>query len=385
MKDFLDKWRYYGMGEGEYRKCMNKVFAKNIHSLCRTNVIVIIISASSMVVPVFINRDFIKTIFYIGTCVIAALLYLFVRWKYRHNMEDNAKKGLIYTLITLSYINITAFGIFLGVWANPGMIAGSFLGILICALLLFYIPAAFYLCLTLFSMIAFTVIVVIFKEPSAYKIDIPNVIFAGIAGLTVGWQVIMNRLSLASFADNMKNERDNYYDQSTIDELTQLKNRRDFTNTIQRSVTNYRQSDNFLCVAILDVDYFKNYNDYYGHPEGDECLRKIGRALKNLNNNKSIYAARIGGEEFALIWFEEDITETRNVASCICEKIRNLNIRHERSYAAPYVTVSVGVNITRCGVSYDIDTLYNLADKALYTAKKNGRNCFVINTSKLFF
>jgi diguanylate cyclase (GGDEF)-like protein len=229
-------------------------------------------------------------------------------------------------------------------------------------------------------MIAFTVIVVIFKSPAAYKIDIPNAFFSGAAGIAFGWRVIMNRLSLASVAGNMEDERNNYYQQSTVDELTQLKNRRDFTNTFQRFLTNYRQSDNFMCVAILDIDYFKSYNDYYGHPEGDECLRKVGEALKNLYNNKNIYAARIGGEEFALIWFEEDITETQNIASCICEKIRNLNIRHERSEAAPYVTVSVGINVMRCGTLCDVDTLYNLADKALYAAKKNGRNCAVINT-----
>jgi diguanylate cyclase (GGDEF)-like protein len=304
---------------------------------------------------------------------------MFVRNRYRRN-EDKMKKKFIYALISLTYVNITAFGIYLGVWANPGMIAGTYLGILICALLLFYIPAVYHLCLTLCSMIIFMVLAVIFKSQVTNRIDIPNVFFAGAISLVIGWQVIMNRLSLASYAGNMEDERDNYYVQSTIDELTQLKNRRDFTNTIQRTVTNYRQSDNFLCVAILDIDFFKNYNDYYGHPEGDECLRKIGKALKDLHKNNNIYAARIGGEEFALIWFEEDITETQNVASCVCEKIRGLNIRHEKSEAAPYVTVSVGVNVVRCGTLFDIDTLYNLADKALYVAKKSGRNRVVINT-----
>jgi diguanylate cyclase (GGDEF)-like protein len=378
MKYLLDKWRYYGLGEDEYKKCMEKLFAKNIHTLRRTNAIVFIISAGSLIVPLFLDRNLTKLIIYIGTCAAAALLYISVRYRYRRN-EDKVKKGIIYTLISLTYLNITAFGIYLGVWANPGMIAGTYLGILICALLLFYIPAVYHLCLTLCSMIACAVLIVIFKSPALYRIDIPNVFFAGAISLVIGWQVIMNRLSLAAQAGNMEDERNNYYDQSTIDELTQLKNRRDFTNTIQRTVSNYRQSDNYLCVAILDIDFFKNYNDYYGHPEGDECLRKIGKVLKDLNKNKNIYAARIGGEEFALIWFEEDITETQNVASCVCEKIRGLNIRHEKSKAAPYITVSVGVNVVRCGALYDIDTLYSLADKALYAAKKNGRNRVVIN------
>jgi diguanylate cyclase (GGDEF)-like protein len=381
MKYLLEKWRYYCLGKDEYQKCMDKLFAKNIYILRRTNAIVLVISTSSLVVPLFLDRNSTKMMIYIGTCTIAALLYLFVKCRYRRN-EDKVKKGFIYTLITLTYLNLTAFGIYLGVWANPGMIAGTYLGILICALLLFYIPAVYHLCLTLFSMIVFTVLAVIFKSPATNRIDIPNAFFAGAISLVIGWQVIMNRLSLAALAHNMEDERNNYYDQSNIDELTQLKNRRHFTKTIQRTVTNYRQSDNYLCVAILDIDFFKNYNDYYGHPEGDECLRKVGEALKDLNNNMNIYAARIGGEEFALIWFEEDITETQNIASCVCEKIRSLNIRHEKSEAAPYVTVSVGVNVVRCGALYDIETLYNLADKALYTAKQTGRNRVVIMSNE---
>jgi len=377
MRGLLDKWRYYGLGENEYKKCMNKVFAKNIYTLRRTNAMAFIISASAMVFPVFLDKNLTKIMIYMGTCAVAAILYLLVRCRYRRN-EDKVNKTLVYTLISLTYVNITAFGIYLGVWANPGMIAGTYPGILISVLLLFYIPAVYHLCLTLCSMVVFTVLAVIFKSPAVYSIDIPNIFLAGIVSLVIGWQVIMNRVSLASHADNMEDERNNYYDQSTIDELTQLKNRRHFTNTIQRTVTNYRQSDNYLCVAIMDIDFFKNYNDYYGHPEGDECLRKVGEALKDLYNNMNIYAARIGGEEFALIWFEEEITETQNVASCVCEKIRSLNIRHEKSEAAPYVTVSVGVNVTPCGVIYDIETLYNLADKALYAAKQNGRNRFVI-------
>jgi len=378
MGGLLDKWRFYCLGEGEYKKCMDKLFSKNIYTLRRTNAMVFVISASSIFVPLFFDRNLTKMMIYIGTSVTAALLYLFVRCRYRRN-EDKLKKGLIYTLITLTYANITAFGIYLGVWSNHGMIAGSFLGILICALLLFYISPVYHLFLTICSMVVFTIIVSTIKNPVVYRIDISNVFFAGTVSLIIGWQVIMNRLALASHAGNVEDERDNYYNQITVDELTQLKNRRDFTETIQRSITHYRQSDNYLCVAILDIDFFKDYNDYYGHPEGDECLRKVGKALGDLQNKKNIYVARIGGEEFALIWFEKDITETQNIASYVCEKIRSLNIRHEKSSAAPYVTVSVGVKVVRCGGLYDIETLYKSADKALYTAKQNGRNRAVIN------
>jgi diguanylate cyclase (GGDEF)-like protein len=179
----------------------------------------------------------------------------------------------------------------------------------------------------------------------------------------------------------MEDERNNYFNQSTVDELTQLKNRRDFMNTFQRTLTNFRQSDNFLCIAILDIDFFKRYNDCYGHPKGDECLHNIGNAFKDLQNNLNIYAARVGGEEFAFIWFEKEAANAYNVASLLNTAIYDLNIPHEKSDVAPCVTVSVGIHVVRCGTSEDINTLYNSADKALYVAKKNGRNRAVISFS----
>jgi diguanylate cyclase (GGDEF)-like protein len=380
MQKFLNNWLFYGLEKDEYNKCMEKIFSRNIINLRRTNIAVAFLLAGFIYFPLFIEKNMTKTLFFAITSVISALLYVFIRCKFRKDGNENkVNKKLIYTLILLSYVNVIFFGIYMGVWANPGEIAGSFLGILLCALFLFNISPVFHLCLTACSMIVFILLVIIFKSSAKCGIDIPNALFAGIVGLILGWQITMNRFSLASIAGKMEDERNNYFDQSTVDELTQLKNRRDFMNTFQRFTENYRQSDKFLCIAILDIDFFKDYNDYYGHLEGDECLRKIGKALRELDDSNSIYAARIGGEEFALIWFESDSANVKNIASQINLTIRNLNIQHEKSNAAPYITVSIGIHVVRCGVSEDFTTLYRLADEALYAAKRNGRNCAVIS------
>jgi diguanylate cyclase (GGDEF)-like protein len=150
--------------------------------------------------------------------------------------------------------------------------------------------------------------------------------------------------------------------------------------TFQRSLNHHRPDDKYICIAILDIDHFKDYNDFYGHPKGDDCLQKIGKALKDLQSKMNIYAARIGGEEFALIWFEKEIANADNVASLISEMIRRLNIPHESSPVAPYVSVSIGVYAVQCSASNDMDRLYKKADEALYIAKKDGRNRAVINT-----
>jgi diguanylate cyclase (GGDEF)-like protein len=251
---------------------------------------------------------------------------------------------------------------------------------LIAALFPFINPPPFNFCLSLSACLVFSVSAIIFKTSNLWISDIVNAFLALMLSLILGWQNTMTRIRFVLNASELEYERNNFYKLSTIDELTQLKNRRDFTQTFQRFLVNYRQSDKFLYVAIMDIDFFKNYNDHYGHPKGDECLRAIGKMLKDLQSGMGIYAARVGGEEFALLSFEENSTNADNITGLISQKMRELNIPHEKSKAAPYVTVSIGLHIVECGASTDKDALYNLADKALYAAKKKGRNCAVVSS-----
>jgi len=145
----------------------------------------------------------------------------------------------------------------------------------------------------------------------------------------------------------------------------------------QRYLTHYREKDNYLCLAIIDIDYFKNYNDHYGHLRGDECLSLIGKALAAHWDNSSVFAARIGGEEFALLWLEEDKHNAEYVVEQVHIRLRSLSIPHEKSCVLPYVTVSIGVSIAKCSVFDDTQVIYNFADTALYKAKAKVRNCTV--------
>jgi two-component system glycerol uptake and utilization response regulator len=94
-----------------------------------------------------------------------------------------------------------------------------------------------------------------------------------------------------------------------------------------------------------------------------------------------VYVARVGGEEFAMLWFEKDSSNVDKVVSAMTRFIRDLNIIHEYSSVSKYVTMSIGVYIEKLGSPSDIQTLYDLADKALYAAKGSGRNCAVVNGS----
>jgi diguanylate cyclase (GGDEF)-like protein len=143
-------------------------------------------------------------------------------------------------------------------------------------------------------------------------------------------------------------------------------------------LTSQRETDIYLCLAIIDIDSFKNYNDHYGHLQGDECLREVGGALNRLRNNANMYAARIGGEEFAVLWFENSRNGVKNDVLQIHKVINKLNIPHVKSTTAKHLSVSIGVYVTHCGVSDNIQEMYNFADNMLYEAKTSGKNCAVI-------
>jgi len=381
-ESILYRWRYYSIGHEEYRKCMDRSFTDNVHGLFLANRIVALFAILFTVYPFFIAKNYFSAFVYIGTSVIALFFTIYTYNLYKQVKQGKVfKKWFIYFLITLYYINVIAFGIYLGVWANPGNYAVSFMGILICALFMFNTSPLFYLSHTVSAMAIFMVITILVKPADCGSMDVTNSLFAGLLSLYFGWKITSHRITSALTINVLENERNNYFDQSTIDELTQLKNRRDFMETFQRFSVNYRQSDNYLCLAIMDIDFFKNYNDHYGHPEGDECLRRIGKALSSLKESMNIYVSRIGGEEFALLWFEKEADNAKEVALKVNQLVRDLNIKHECSEIAPYVTVSIGVYISPCGAVHDKQVLYDLADKALYTAKSSGRNCAIMQMS----
>jgi len=381
MKKLFDKWRYYSLGRKEYRKCMDKTFPDNIGRLVRVNIIVAVLALLFMIFPIFVQNDLFKARNYLITSLVAVGFFIIASFTYKlYKKGIKISAAFIYILITLYYLNAILISTYLGVWANPGQFAVSFMCILICALFLFNISPIYYFSLTIGAISLFIAAVTQVKPFNVWSIDVTNVIFAGFISLFFGWQITMFRISSTAKVDKLESERNSYQNQSTIDELTQLKNRRDFFQTFQRFLVNFRKSDNFICVAILDIDFFKNYNDLYGHPQGDECLRTIGKALGGLRESKKIYPARIGGEEFALIWFEEEFDNAEKVASYVLQMIRDLNIKHEKSSIAPYVTISIGVHISPCGSTSDTQFLYDLADKALYAAKSQGRNRSVISS-----
>jgi diguanylate cyclase (GGDEF)-like protein len=174
---------------------------------------------------------------------------------------------------------------------------------------------------------------------------------------------------------------------ATTDTLTGLANRRAFEQALDLEWRRAARRRIPLSLVLVDIDFFKRYNDCYGHPAGDQCLKAVATALANSARRAGEVAARYGGEEFALLLPHADPAAARRVAERACDAIAALNIPHIRSAVSPNVSVSIGVASMSGEVADAINAggltvnahltsakLVEAADKALYAAKAMGRN-----------
>ena len=170
-------------------------------------------------------------------------------------------------------------------------------------------------------------------------------------------------------------QKKQYEEMAITDSLTQIYNRRHFNNIIEQEINRANREKLILCLIILDVDYFKKYNDTYGHIEGDNALKSVAKTLKDNLKRGSDYPFRLGGEEFGILFISENETKALEFAEDIRRSIEDLHIPHSSSEVTDHITASLGlVAIDFNEVTADKDEFYRLADSALYQAKENGRN-----------
>jgi len=166
---------------------------------------------------------------------------------------------------------------------------------------------------------------------------------------------------------------------SITDSLTKLYNRRFFNDTLNREIKKAQREKSKLSFLILDIDYFKKYNDSYGHDAGDKALQSVANAIKNSLHRGSDYAFRLGGEEFGVIFSTKTQETSLQLANFIRQNVSNLKIEHSNSLVENYITVSIGLLFVDFNEeNVDAHGFYTMADDALYQAKENGRNQVVL-------
>jgi len=166
------------------------------------------------------------------------------------------------------------------------------------------------------------------------------------------------------------------HDLSVQDPLTGISNRRQFEDTFQHDWKEAEKHHRHIAILVIDVDFFKLYNDGYGHPEGDRCLKRVAAAINDTALAGKGFAARLGGEEFGVLLPDADKAQAVQMGECICAAVRLAAIEHRYSkvLGQSIVTVSVGAASLPASRQVNRDTLFAIADDALYQAKREGRN-----------
>jgi diguanylate cyclase (GGDEF)-like protein len=165
---------------------------------------------------------------------------------------------------------------------------------------------------------------------------------------------------------------------ANYDELTQVANRRYFIERLQQEWLSLQRQQLPLSLILCDVDYFKPYNDHYGHPEGDRCLQNVAQILDQGIKRQSDLVARYGGEEFVIMLPQTDLMGAQQVVTHIQSLLKSANLPHEYSQVENRITLSYGIASEIPRPHLQPEALIKRADDALYQAKRNGRNCAIV-------
>ena len=161
---------------------------------------------------------------------------------------------------------------------------------------------------------------------------------------------------------------------SSLDGLTGIANRRSFDETLKKEWNRAMRSEKSIGLIMLDIDFFKLYNDHYGHQGGDDCLKKVANGLDSAIHRETDFLARYGGEEFSAILPDTDINGAIKVAEEMRQSITELRLEHAKSKVSDIVSISLGVSAIVPQKGTEPNILIAAADQALYKAKEDGRD-----------
>ena len=169
-------------------------------------------------------------------------------------------------------------------------------------------------------------------------------------------------------------EKNNAEINGNTDSLTNIPNRCLFDKVLKEEWFRLMRTEDYLSIFMIDIDYFKGYNDAYGHIKGDEALIKVAEMIDNSFNRVGDLVARYGGEEFVVLVPNFDYDDAKIMADELRQKIHDAKIENAGSIVSPFLTVSIGVATMIPKTKYPNTYIVDEADSALYLAKKSGRN-----------
>lgn len=202
-------------------------------------------------------------------------------------------------------------------------------------------------------------------------------------GILIALMFIASMIVIIWVIKRLTSIENKLYSLSLIDGLTNIANRRSFDNHLKMAWGSCMRESKPISLLLIDIDFFKKYNDCYGHQKGDKCLIIMASIIKCIAKRTNDLAARYGGEEFAIILPNDNEKDALDLAKQLLEMVNKENITHKESDIANHVTISVGVASMIPQKNTNYLQLIKAADQGLYISKENGRNQVTYNTAKV--
>lgn len=303
------------------------------------------------------------SIFYFGYTVFYAVFTFMVLAVVRENGK------LIAPFFYIFATSIFALSIYVGTVVTPELPAVTFYVFLLIIPTLYVTRPINSVLLSVIACVAMCIATILAKGSGTYlaNIDILNAVCCTIVG--IGLDITIINLHLTNILGKSHFRR-----QSTIDGLTGLPNRRSFDIYLESILETETTNAKNVVMFMMDIDDFKLYNDTYGHVQGDECLKRVGRVLEQTADVYNIFLARFGGEEFVAVAIPRSKDELQKTAERFVRCVSDLGIQNLGTYDGK-ITMSVGyAGLMETGAK-DYRKLLDCADSALYAAKAKGKNC----------
>ncbi|MEN6418251.1 MAG: diguanylate cyclase [Clostridiaceae bacterium] len=370
IKDAWNKWRYLGYDRETTVRYRPESDRANLRTLKRISVISLVITAPMAIIYGFLLRDFIGALLSGTTFAFMLGVYFLCRSMLSGALQKRTRAAnwLVLAVSVAAY----AMGIYSGVGANRGELSVVIIWLFLLVQICFDLPPLQNALTLLPNAVLFMVLTCLIKPAPKCYYDILYAFCSIVVGLYVSHH--QTRLALDNIiAKNCLTEANfALYHTCTTDELTGLSNRRMVFERFDAVLEHCAAAGLDVACVVLDIDDYKQFNDTYGHPEGDALLKRIGQTLSAYGVEHGIDIGRIGGEEFLAVWAESSRTNCISVAEDLRFAIERMGIPHATASDHPIVTVSVGLCMLPPASAR---RAYYFADKALYRAKDAGKNC----------
>ena len=370
IRDALNRWMYLGYDRETVQQHRAETDLTNLRTLKRVCLLAIGIVLLLGVLFGATARDALRYFICIGLATLLFILYVYVQRLIKNGAAEpiHGTNALICVICVLTY----SIGVISGTVLANGELGVLAVWMFLLLQISFDIPPLQNALTVIPSAALFIVVSRLTKPVEQWRFDLIYTIISVSVGLFVSHH--QTRLALDNIIAKSCLTRANFalYHTCTTDELTGLSNRRMVFNTYDDILARCVENNQSMACVVLDIDDYKQFNDAYGHPEGDELLRRIGEILCRYGAEQGVSIGRIGGEEFMAVWAEDSVVRCESVAEELRAAVERMGIAHKGAEEHERVTMSVGVCLLPAEKAQNA---YHLADKALYRAKDAGKNC----------